>query len=248
MNKKYLSDYIKTHYGSRERYAETIGLDPKHGGNIITQIILRNNLKSLNLDVLEGMMKFDNKIDFAKLFGVEKIFDREIQGIGGIPLVPVKAHAGYLDSFEDESYIDTLQKFIVPGFDSNGNDKRIFQVSGDSMYKTLCNDDLVLSVRVEVGEPIKDRHVYVVVTQREGVVIKRVSDRTKERGLLVLHSDNSKGGYSPKLCYTEEIKELWYVKGKITYDLSRDTTMEEELSELRNEIAVIRAQFEKLLH
>lgn len=161
--------------------------------------------------------------------------------------VPVRARAGYLHSYGDELFLQSLQKVVLPYFEGEPHNKRIFQVEGDSMYRTLVNDDLVIAERVERTDPIIEDYIYVVVTRSEGMLIKRVSDRVKERNVLVLRSDNYKAGYSPIVVPVEDVAELWLAKGKITYDLGRDHTLEDEMSEIKNEVTILRSEINKLL-
>ena len=60
---------------------------------------------------------------------------------------------------------------------------------------------------------IKDNYVYVIVTKAD-VLIKRVNNHLKEDNQLLLLSDNT--FYQPYRIGLGEIKELWYVRAKIS--------------------------------
>ena len=60
---------------------------------------------------------------------------------------------------------------------------------------------------------IKDNYVYVIVT-RGDVVVKRVTNRLKQEKYLELISDN--GFYEPYRVNIGDIREIWYVRAKVS--------------------------------
>ena len=79
-----------------------------------------------------------------------------------IPLVSVKAQAGYLEGYDDSNYIEELPTYSLPEM-RNGT-YRMFQVSGFSMYPTLQDGSYVIGKFVEDWEWLGDNRVCVVVT------------------------------------------------------------------------------------
>jgi transcriptional regulator with XRE-family HTH domain len=128
-----------------------------------------------------------------------------------IELVPHKAAAGYMTGFADPEFVKELPKFKLPML-SHGS-YRAFEISGDSMLP-------ILPGTIVVGEYIEDLHelkngkTYVLVTQREGIVYKRVFNYIKENGKLFLVSDNRQ--YAPYQMDAEEVVEAWAAKAYIS--------------------------------
>ena len=129
-----------------------------------------------------------------------------------ISLVPNKAMAGYALSHQDADYLNTLKRFTIPGMEG---DLTAFEISGDSMMPNITNGDIVICQEVERGLPLRDNHVYVVVS--DVVVAKRIQ-QVKENNQLVrlrLISDND-AVYKPYTIELEEILQILQVKCRLT--------------------------------
>jgi plasmid maintenance system antidote protein VapI len=129
-----------------------------------------------------------------------------------ITLVPRKALAGYAMNPGDWAFLDSLQKFAVPGLEG---DLTAFEISGDSMLPTITNGDVVICEPVERGEPIRDNQVYVVVT--DVVVAKRIQQLKQGAKVtkLRLISDNGEV-YHPYDVDLEEVQQILRVKCRLT--------------------------------
>ncbi|MCB0678373.1 MAG: S24 family peptidase, partial [Saprospiraceae bacterium] len=93
---------------------------------------------------------------------------------------------------------------------------RSFDVAGDSMEPTLFEGDKVVCSYLEPTlweSSLKDNYVYVVVT-RGDVVVKRIFNLIREERTLELRSDND--FYQPFRIDLNEIREIWYVRAKIS--------------------------------
>ena len=129
-----------------------------------------------------------------------------------IVLVPNKAMAGYALSHEDTDYLRKLQRFSIPSLEG---DLTAFEISGDSMMPTITSGDIVICEEVERGVPLRDNHVYVVVS--DIVVAKRIQ-QIKENNQVVelrLISDNGEV-YKPYTIELEEIRQILQVKCRLT--------------------------------
>lgn len=124
-----------------------------------------------------------------------------------IELVPAKAAAGYLNGYGDPEFIAELPHFQLPNLPQGTF--RAFELKGDSMLP-LPSGAIVVGEYVENWENIKDGHCYIVVTQNEGVVYKRVYNRIDENKSLRLVSDNP--AYSPYEVKIQDIVEVWKAK------------------------------------
>ncbi|TXB63253.1 LexA family transcriptional regulator [Phaeodactylibacter luteus] len=129
-----------------------------------------------------------------------------------ITLVPDRALAGYALEHQDSKYLDSLSKFSIPNLEGQ---LIAFEISGDSMMPTITNGDVVVCDPVERGTPLRDNHVYVVVT--DTVVAKRIQQVRDgdEVSSLRLISDNS-SVYKPYEVELEEVRQLLKVKCRLT--------------------------------
>jgi len=138
-----------------------------------------------------------------------------------IELVKTKAIAGYLDSFSDPEYIGALPKLSIPGLDHGTF--RAFQIIGKSMLP-LESESIVICSYVEQLKDVKDNCTYVVVSQNEGLVYKRLKNLKKKKELQLI-SDNA--AFLPYSISYGEVQELWKFHAYISFT---DKKSEEEQS------------------
>jgi transcriptional regulator with XRE-family HTH domain len=131
-----------------------------------------------------------------------------------ITLVGQKASAGYLNGFADQEYMEALPQFHLPNLSRHAT-FRAFELSGDSMLP-LIPGTIVVGSYVEQLEGIKSGKTYVLLTQTEGVVYKRVFNYLAENGKLFLVSDNEL--YKPYEVKGEDVLEIWEAKAFISTD------------------------------
>jgi signal peptidase I len=130
--------------------------------------------------------------------------------------VPVPAQAGYAGELANPTFIQDLPSFTLPDYKYKVGTHRSFDVSGDSMEPTLFEGDKVICSFLEPTlweTSIKDNYVYVIVT-RGDILVKRVFNKLKEGKFLELQSDN--GFYQPYQISISDIREMWYVRAKIS--------------------------------
>jgi transcriptional regulator with XRE-family HTH domain len=157
-----------------------------------------------------------------------------------IEFVPVKAAAGYLTGYNDPQFVAELPKFNLPNLKEGTY--RAFELSGDSMIP-IQPGSIIIGQFVERLDEIKDGHLYIVVSQRDGIVFKRLFNHISETGWLVLRSDNP--AYQPYTLQPEEIMEIWKAKayissvfpeGEVSLHRLMETVLElkEEVQRLKN--------------
>ncbi len=130
--------------------------------------------------------------------------------------VPIPAQAGYAGELASPTFIQDLPSFTLPDYKYKVGTHRSFDVAGDSMEPTLFEGDKVICSFLEPTlweNSIKDNYVYVIVT-RGDVVVKRVFNKLKEEKHLHLVSDNN--FYEPYKVAIGDIREMWYVRAKIS--------------------------------
>ncbi|WP_121355252.1 LexA family transcriptional regulator [Flavisolibacter nicotianae] len=131
-----------------------------------------------------------------------------------VPLVGIKAQAGYVKGFEEVDYIDTLEQYsLLPGVNPIGAVWRYFEVDGDSMEPTFGSGDIVLATMVphEDWNDIKNFSVYVILTADQ-LLIKRLYRKSETEWVLI--SDNE--DVAPQLVLpVEKVKQLWLFRRQI---------------------------------
>jgi transcriptional regulator with XRE-family HTH domain len=125
-----------------------------------------------------------------------------------IELVSQKASAGYLNGYQDAEYIIDLPKIGLPVLPRNVT-YRAFEIKGDSMLP-VPSGAIVFGAYVESLSAIKNGNLYIVVSQQEGIVFKRVFAFADTKNKLLMVSDNRL--YEPYTISTEDVLEIWAVK------------------------------------
>lgn len=208
---------------TKDEFAKIIGSSRaslyryKNGDEIPASVLeaARNLLLDNTLNVLPETSAYDSGETYIKKRFMQKISNGPIM----VPLVSVKAQAGYSRSYQNSDFLNSLEYFpILPGIDPHGAIWRFFEVDGDSMMDFLKSGDYVLANQVikEDWSEVRNFHVYVVVTDSI-VTIKRIYKRNDFKE-LVLIPDNE--AYSQKVIKTENIIEMWRYRRHIGWDAS----------------------------
>lgn len=165
-----------------------------------------------NYDVLIALSNFAGKSVDEIIRGEESKLQLErITITNHIPLIPMKAAAGYRNGFPDDEYVKELPHFTLPNL-GKGN-FRAFEISGDSMLP-LQSGTIVVGEKVERLSQVKDGLTYILVSKTDGIVYKRVFNYLNENGMFYLVSDN--GRYKPYSIDPLDISEVWSAKAFIS--------------------------------
>lgn len=170
------------------------------------------DLSAMEIEALRGEFKVD--VEGKGLRVLQVVVDKT--GRENIPMVNVKAAAGYLNGYGDEEYIETLPTFNLPLPSFDRGTYRAFEIKGDSMLP-IKPGSIVIGEFVENWRDVKDDEVYIVVSISEGVVLKRVKNRVNrdgQSGYFTLKSDNP--AFSNMEVAVEDIKEFWKAKAYIS--------------------------------
>lgn len=166
--------------------------------------LVRYNLQALSefqLSQIEG--GFDVDVTGKKLRLLTISVDRE--GDENIELVPVKAQAGYTNSYGDLDFIGSLQRFSLP-FLPKDKTYRSFQIEGDSMLPVPEGAWVTCSF-IQDWNTIKPGTPSIVVTKDEGIVFKLVYSQLDKNQTLLLVSANR--NYQPYELPIKQVVELW---------------------------------------
>lgn len=172
--------------------------------------------------------------------GIPKVVSTTPDGNENVVFVATKARAGYLNGFGDPEYIERLPTFNMPQL-TNGT-YRCFEVQGNSMATTLFNGDLVFGRYVEDFKDIKNNQVHIIVSKNDGIVLKRVINRTEEDGKLILKSDNSDGNHPTYSISAEDVMEIWSVAMYASKQIPESVDVNERLINLESKILHLEQQ------
>ena len=121
-----------------------------------------------------------------------------------VPFVPVKAAAGYLAGYADPEFLDELNTFTLPMLAPG--DYRAFEIIGDSMLPTPSGS-VIVGEKVDSFKDVKNANTYIVVSNADGVVYKRIITNDDHKDKLTLLSDNPL--YEPYQVNSQDIVEIW---------------------------------------
>jgi transcriptional regulator with XRE-family HTH domain len=156
-----------------------------------------------------------------------------------IHFVPVKAAAGYLAGYGDSEFIDELNTFTLPML--TGSHFRAFEIIGDSMMPTPSGS-IIVGAKVEGIENVKNNSAYIVVSNSEGIVYKRVIKNNKNKSKITLVSDNP--AYQPYQVNTRDVLEMWQAEAiinKVTNHQRWDVdSLVNLVSNLQDQVSVLK--------
>lgn len=164
-----------------------------------------------------------------------------------VPLVPVKAQAGYTKGYGDAEYIGNLPQFALPFPElSRESTYRLFQTEGDSMLP-IPGGAYVITEYLSDWTRVRSDECYVVLTRDDGMVFKRVINRLESDAELLLKSDNP--AYNPYSVKADELLEIWKVLGYISFALPQPgegllglNDIRNAISSMQNELTILQAK------
>ncbi len=190
--------------------------------NHVINSILRGN-RNITLNQLQRLLE-EFPIDANYLFGrTDTMFldepgvptrsfeERSFGPRANITLVPATAQGGYALEPQNPHLLEEFPRFSLPHMQG---ELLAFEVEGDSMHPTITDGDIVVCEPLERGAPIRENHVYVLVT--DAVMVKRVVPikRGSQVTGLRLVSDNPV--FQPFEIGVEELRQILQVKCRLT--------------------------------
>lgn len=166
-----------------------------------------------------------------------KILVVTIDGFGreNVEFVPIKAKAGYLEGYSNPLFVESLPKYRFPHLPIGTY--RAFEIQGDSM-PPVSDKSIVIGRYIENANLIKNLDTYILVTKEEGVVYKRVINKSRTQQQLVLISDNPY--YAPYTIPTQEVHEIWAYHCHVAFDGDNSSQKHvlKEIMNMANEITL----------
>lgn len=219
--------------------AGTSTADIERGKKKITGKIVSDLLRLYNINPLWLYGKSYNK--YLEVTGntTPKVITMGTDSRENMIMVPIKASAGYAGNLQDTEWYSELPAFNIPLPEYKEGSFRAFQVRGDSMLPVLLPNEWVMGKAVESVRQASDGRIHVIVTS-ESVVVKKLrkSESPDQVNLISLNRE-----YPVIEQPITEIKELWEVNSKLSFDLdARDgndaiVSLKQGIDSLRNEIA-----------
>lgn len=134
-----------------------------------------------------------------------------------VPLIGIKAQAGYLNEYNDTAFIEELPTVKVQVDRTFHGKYRCFEVSGDSMndgtFRSICEGDVILGREVKKELWCYKLHFnqwFFVINHVNGLLIKQIVAHNVEEGTITCHSLNPIYGEDFTLSLNE-VKELYNV-------------------------------------
>ncbi|RAV99545.1 XRE family transcriptional regulator [Pseudochryseolinea flava] len=125
-----------------------------------------------------------------------------------VELVSQKASAGYLAGYQDPEFVKELPKVSLPMLPKNKT-YRAFEIQGDSMLP-IQPGSVIFGEYIDDTTSIKNGKLYIIVTEQDGIVFKRIFNFADDQGKLLLVSDNRQ--YAPYSINTSDVLEVWSAK------------------------------------
>ncbi|WP_321281870.1 LexA family transcriptional regulator [Marinifilum fragile] len=172
--------------------------------NVSIDALIRYNLQKLSefqLSQIEDGFDIDVTGKKLRLLTISVNQDGE----ENIEMVPLKAQAGYTNSYGDLDFIESLPKFSLPFLPKNKT-YRTFQIEGDSMLP-IPEGSWVTASYIQNWETIKDGTPCIIVTQEDGIVFKVVYKQLEKNQSLLLVSSNR--NYKPYELQIGKVVEIW---------------------------------------
>lgn len=147
-------------------------------------------------------------------YGNQRLDQKNEPSLTMVPLVGIKAQAGFIKGYEHVDYLDTLEKYsLPPGVNPTGATWCYFEVDGDSMEPTFYAGDLILATLVahEDWHDVKAFGIYIILTN-DRLMVKRVYPRNSYEWVLV--SDNEEA-HPQVVLPVDSIRQVWLFRRHI---------------------------------
>lgn len=168
-----------------------------------------------------------------------KVITLESQGEENLVLVNQKAAAGYPHNIQDVEWYQSLPRFNMPLPQFRNASYRGFQVEGDSMFPNIHSGDWVLGKSVPDISEAPNNRVHIVVL-KDSVLVKKLQKLSHKKDSVRLLSLNP--DYLPIDVDVSEIKELWLVTSKLSFNLDEPSDhgllrqLQASMEELKSQI------------
>ncbi|MCC9066333.1 XRE family transcriptional regulator [Flavobacterium piscisymbiosum] len=185
------------------KIAVSTGIHPTTIKNYLNNI---GNPDSLKLDkvaeVLDINLKWvltgEGEVERKKELLKDEVVNHVAENLMYVPLVNQYAYGGYLNGFNDPTYIEELPKIPFLVEKEHKGDYICFEVKGDSMddgtHESYLERDILLCRNVRKDFWKSKLHInkwdFVIVHKDNGICVKRIIKHDVEKGIITCHSLN----------------------------------------------------------
>lgn len=165
-----------------------------------------------------------------------------------IKLVTKHEHASYFQNREDKQYLDTLAEIRLP-VNPETDVYRAFEITDDAMYPVMPGT-IVVGRRQENLQGVRDKYMYIVITRKEGILLRQVFNHIQEEGTLELCPANTT--YEPlMLSVLGKEVEVWeavyYISRQLPFNDTKPAKAAPlDLQQLTNLVLELQQEVEKL--
>lgn len=194
---------------TQDELADRIGVKKAHVSNWEND---KNQPSKENLDSLAIALGVSVKDLYEK--NITSVQETETQGYSvkpkpnaeridlewiDVPIVEVKARAGYLRGYNDPEYMESLPKTMVRKDFERGGNFIAFRIEGDSMddgtSRSVLDNDVILGREVArhhwASKLFYKKYWFIIVSDNDGIVLKEITDHDVENGIITCHSINN---------------------------------------------------------
>ncbi|TVZ56929.1 helix-turn-helix protein [Lutibacter sp. Hel_I_33_5] len=240
LSQEYLSEEISISRSQLMSY-ESARIEP----SIDTLIKLSDYFK-LPLDILiKNNLTLSKETSFIDVGNQRVLFPIMVDGSDEdlIEVIPLEASAGYLNGYSDPEYVEDLNKIKLPFLPTGKH--RAFPIKGDSMLPTKSGS-YVIAKFIDDIQDVKDGRTYIILTENDGLVYKRVYDKIEEKNSLLLVSDNK--FYPAFEVPKENVLEIWeYTCSINTQEYDEHELKISSIAQMLNQLGIELKALEKLI-
>ncbi|MGI0108252.1 XRE family transcriptional regulator [Salinimicrobium sp. WS361] len=218
----------------------------------ITQAAYSQIENSTNGIIAEHIIKLSEMFDVTTdyiLKGNSKLVEISYR-TGFLPLIEVKAHAGFVKNYSKGKDYVNRDWYKIPGFNSTV-DHKLFEVEGDSMLPTVLPGDILVC---QIQQDIKNLNekLILIITDKE-VMVKRL-ERLGEDKIYVTNDNPDYYGQDEGIEFSK-IQEVFEVLGKVrSFQVPGDdknfrikiNDLEENIEILKSEIFTFKKELKAL--
>ncbi len=185
---------------------------------------------------------FTGQGEMCSTYEEEPLIEKNTKQPITILVVNVRNTSNYIANYQKQEFLEKLETITLPKSVINEPviDHRqyyAFQVIGNSMHPTIYNNDFILAKLLTASEWVttKQNYIHIIISKSRGVVIKRVENQLKDKGIICCKSDNKY--YSQFNIDHDDILQIFEVKCKLSFNLAKEEyNIYEQLSKIENEI------------
>lgn len=201
--------------------------------NLPIDVLIRNNLTLSSdtsfIDVGSQRVLFPISVDDANQDLIE--------------VISIEASAGYLRGYSDPEYVEDLNKMKLPFLPTGKH--RAFPIKGDSMLPVKSGSFIIAKFMEDIRD-VKDGRTYVILTENDGLVYKRVYNKIDDNNSLLLVSDNKL--YEEYEVPIQNVLEIWeYTCNINTQEYDEHELKISSIAQMFNQLGVELKALEKLV-